>query len=78
MKTYLSILFLFCISISFSQTFDEDQGAIIEAETKSASHRIYNRAANINTGNYDVTYHKLEFTIDPSVADISGIVLTAK
>ena len=29
-----------------------------------------------NTGNYNVTYHKLELTVDPSVAFISGIVTT--
>ncbi len=49
---------------------------IIEAEAKSASNRIYNRTANLNTANYDVKYHKLEFTIDPSVASISGVVTT--
>ncbi len=76
MKSYLSILFLLFVSISFSQTFDEDQGRIIEAEAKSASNRIYNRVANLNTGNYDVRYHKLEFTVDPSVASIFGVVTT--
>ena len=76
MKSYLSLIFLLLVSISYSQTFDEDQSLIIEAEAKSASNRIYNRAANLNTGNYDVKYHKLEFTLDPGVASISGVVTT--
>ena len=76
MKSCLLILFLFFVSLTFSQTFDEEQGKIIEAEAKSASNRIYNSDANLNTGNYDVKYHKLEFTLDPSVASISGVVTT--
>lgn len=69
----LIILFPFVI---FSQTFENDQMEIIEAETKAASHRIYEARVSANTGNYDVKYHKLEFTIDPSIANISGIVTT--
>ena len=43
---------------------------------KSASNRIISSSANQNTGNYDITYHRLEFTIDPAVANISGVVTT--
>ena len=32
--------------------------------------------ANVNTGIYDVKYHRLEFTVDPSVAFIAGAVTT--
>ena len=73
-RLFLSLIVLFPFLI-FSQTFEEDQSAIIEAETKSASSRIY-YSANANTGNYDVKYHKLEFTIDPDIANISGVVTT--
>lgn len=73
-RLFFSLIILFPFVI-FSQTFEEDQMAIIEAETKSASSRIY-YSANANTGNYDVKYHKLEFTIDPSIANISGVVTT--
>ena len=75
MKYYFALISLLLSSHTFTQTFEDDQSAIIEAETKSASSRIYFRA-NANTGNYDVKYHKLEFTINPSVASISGIVTT--
>ena len=76
MKSYLLIFGLLFISVTYSQTFDKDLNSLIEAERKSASNRIYNRAANLNTGNYDVTYHQLEFTINPAVASISGVVTT--
>ncbi|MDO6621475.1 M1 family aminopeptidase [Oceanihabitans sp. 1_MG-2023] len=67
---------LLSVSFSFSQIEETDFNAIVEAEAKAASNRIYNHRVNINTGNYDVTYHKLEFTVDPSVASISGVVTT--
>lgn len=76
MKYYFLLITLLSVSFSFSQTFDEDLDTLVEAEAKSASSRIYNHRVNLNTGNYDVTYHKLEFTIDPSVASISGVVTT--
>ncbi|WP_452230695.1 MULTISPECIES: M1 family aminopeptidase [unclassified Lacinutrix] len=76
MKYYFLLITLLSIGSSFSQTFDEDLNTLVEGEAKSAYNRIYNHRVNLNTGNYDVTYHKLEFTIDPSVASISGIVTT--
>jgi aminopeptidase N len=42
---------------------------------KSAS-RLMNLQVNANTQNYDVIYHKLEFTINPSVYAITGKVTT--
>jgi len=76
MKYYFLLITLLSTSFSFSQTFDEDLNTLVEAEAKSASSRIYNHRVNLNTGNYDVTYHKLEFTMNPSVASISGVVTT--
>ncbi len=76
MKSYLLFFGLLFISVTYSQTFDKDLNSLIEAEMKSASNRIYNRTANLNTGNYDITYHQLEFTINPAVASISGVVTT--
>jgi len=48
---------------------------IAEAEAKSAATKIHFKA-NPNTTNYDITYHKLELTVDPAVAAISGKVTT--
>jgi aminopeptidase N len=42
---------------------------------KSASSTM-NLAVNPNTQNYDITYHKLEFTVDPAVYFITGKVTT--
>lgn len=73
-KTYL-LLFLFSISFSFAQKEQEELNEIVNAEMKSASN-LMAVAVNPNTLNYDVTYHKLEFTIDPAVYFISGKVTT--
>ncbi|GGG35677.1 peptidase M1 [Bizionia arctica] len=48
---------------------------IREAETKAALNKILHRV-NMNTGNYDVTYHRLELDVDPTQAFISGDVTT--
>jgi len=69
------VLFLFLTYVSFSQKLDNNLFQIIEAEAKSASKTI-NYKANVNTANYDITYHKLEWTIDPAIANISGDITT--
>ncbi len=74
MGKILLILIVFIVNFSFSQEkliFNQ----IVEAETKAASKRIVHKA-NINTSNYDISYHKLEFTVDPAVKFIDGIVMT--
>ena len=75
MQNILIILLLFIVHNSFSQEMKSTFNQIVEAEAKSASKTIHYKA-NINTANYDVTYHRLDFTIDPSVAFINGIVTT--
>lgn len=73
-KTYL-LLFLFSITFSFSQTNEKELDEIVEAEMKSASN-LMELAVNPNTLNYDVTYQKLEFTVNPAVYNIVGKVTT--
>jgi len=75
MKRILLLVFGFITVYSFGQDFNESMNSIREAEAKSALHQMLFRA-NPNTGNYNVTYHKLELTVDPSVAFISGTVTT--
>lgn len=72
MKNLYLFVFLFSAIKLFSQhtTFD-----IAEAEMKSAS-QMMTFATNPNTANYDVTYHKLELTVNPSVYFITGKVTT--
>jgi aminopeptidase N len=73
-KYYLLILFLPLLSV-FAQTTDTELDAIANAEKKSAFKKM-NLRTNPDTYNYDVTYHKLEFTIDPEVYSIAGKVTT--
>jgi aminopeptidase N len=75
MRNILLILLIFIVEIGFSQKNISDFDQILEAEAKAA-HKIINYKANINTSNYDVTYHRFDWTIDPAVAFISGIVTT--
>lgn len=51
------------------------QASIAESEMK-ANYKTSNIVANPNTANYDITYHKLEFTVNPIVVTpyISGKV----
>lgn len=73
-KTYL---LLFCLSIffAFAQNNITKTNAIAQAEMKGAS-GVMNFQANPNTANYDITYHKLEFTLNPTVKFITGKVTT--
>jgi len=70
-NTYLFV-FLFSTITLFAQ---HNISNIAEAEMKSAS-QMMTFATNPNTANYDVTYHKLEFTVNPSVFFITGKVTT--
>ncbi|EKT4546612.1 T9SS type A sorting domain-containing protein [Flavobacterium psychrophilum] len=74
-KTKLITLLLLTTVFAFSQTEKSNIASIAEAEMKSASKTI-NFAVNPNTKSYDVTYHKLEITVDPAVYFISGKVTT--
>lgn len=67
---FLQFLLLLPICI-FSQNLDTK--LIRQAEAKAASGKMF-VDRNINTNNYDLKYHRLEFTVDPAVAFISGKV----
>ncbi len=75
MKTQLLLLFLIIITSTYAQDFDETLNEVKTSEARAALNRMQYRA-NLNTGNYDVKYHRLEFTVDPSAAFISGDVTT--
>ncbi len=75
MKNYFLIFALLATTFSFAQTEEADFSRMVEAEMKAAS-GIMQFAANANTQNYDITYHKLEFTVDPANYFISGVVTT--
>ncbi len=75
-KTYL-LLLCFSLTAVFAQTNRSIKHDIAEAEMKSAS-QILDIEVNPNTLNYDITYHKLEFTVNPGATTkfISGKVTT--
>ena len=74
MKKILALLLL-TLSSAFAQTTTDTIHSIAEAEMKSASATM-NFAVNPNTLNYDITYQKLEFTVNPAVYFINGKVTT--
>ena len=73
MKNLIFFLFSFSCLVISSQEVPTAYNNIIEAEAKAA-HKIINYKANINTSNYDLTYHRLDWNIDPAIAFISGNV----
>ena len=72
--TSLFVLFL-TTSIAIAQNAFTEKRSIVNSEKKSAS-RLMNLAVNPNTLNYDVTYHKLELTVNPAISFISGKITT--
>ena len=75
MKKRTLILLLLTSVFGFSQNDKYSTERIAEAEMKSAS-KTMNLVVNPNTQNYDVTYQKLEFTVDPAIRNIAGKVTT--
>lgn len=73
MKKITFYLFLLSGIIGFSQTDETEFERMVEAEMKSAS-TLQNLAVNPNTENYDITYHELRFTVDPTDNFITGQV----
>ncbi|HNP32149.1 MAG TPA: M1 family aminopeptidase [Flavobacterium sp.] len=73
-KPYL-LLFFFSITAIFAQKNFNKTREIAQAEMKASS-GVVGFMANPNTANYDITYHKLEFTLNPTVKFITGKVTT--
>ena len=75
MKNFYTIILFFVAGMIFSQTTISERHMIAESELKASS-KLINFQANPNTANYDITYHKLEFTINPNIYFITGKVTT--
>jgi aminopeptidase N len=73
MKNYCVILALLVTFLGFSQNYQKEFDEMVAGEMKSASNMAV-VAVNPNTLNYDLTYQKLEFTVNPAVFSISGKV----
>lgn len=66
------IVKILCVLLlSFSVSYAQEMCSVAKSASKKMKFR-----ANPNTTNYDVTYHKLEFKINPAVAFIEGKVTT--
>ena len=72
-------IFLFGFLLFTSFVYSQDNLVLLEnkiaIEANSAS-KLMSVKTNPNTANYDITYHKLEFTINPAVYFISGKITT--
>ncbi|MEI7508072.1 MAG: peptidase M1, partial [Flavobacterium sp.] len=75
MKKIYLLLFLFTLTFTVAQNQPDKNNQIANIEKKSA-HKLMNITVNPNTQNYDITYHKLEFTVDPAIYAINGKVTT--
>ncbi len=78
MKFYSLWFFLLFFSFSFSQTFEEENKPnyrkdILYLEQKAAQKKR-NFRRNENTNNYDLKYHRLEWSVDPAIEFVSGNV----
>jgi len=75
-KTYLLVLLTF-VSIVFAQNKTNEFEQLVASEMRSASNHFSELAVNPNTLNYDITYHKLELTINPNVSKfVAGKITT--
>ena len=63
MKNFYLLATLLAFSVSIGQVTDVER--IAESEMKSSA-SLMSVAVNPNTQNYDVTYHKLELTVNPA------------
>lgn len=70
----VAFLFFYSISINAQEPISE-VFKIANSERRSAE-RHMNLEINSNTQNYDITYHKLEFNVDPAVYFVSGKITT--
>ena len=75
MKKLLLLLFCFYVANAVAQNEADLINKIAAVEMKNASN-LMQFAPNPNTLNYDITYHKLEFTVNPAVYFISGKITT--
>lgn len=77
MNKLYSLLLLLSIPLVFAQNKQQEFEQLVAAEMRSSSANFSEMAVNPNTLNYDITYHKLEFTINPNVAKfVSGKITT--
>ena len=75
MKNLVVAVFFFCFIVANAQDPTTETTKIAATEMKFAEKQM-NLMVNPNTQNYDITYHKLEFNVDPAVYLVSGKITT--
>ena len=70
------VAFLFFYSISINAQEPNSEVCKIANSERRSAERHMNLEINSNTQNYDITYHKLEFNVDPAVYFVSGKITT--
>ncbi len=73
-KIFIFNIFFLLSLFSYGQkvdNFENDLEQIIKSEKYAGLKKLAYKA-NKNTGNYDLNYHRLEWDVDPSKAEISG------
>ena len=75
MKNLSLLLLLISCSSLFGQALDREFEDLVQAERKGAQKRMV-FVTNPNTYNYDVTYHRLRLTVDPTELFVAGEVTT--
>ena len=77
MKYFLLYFFILFYFVSIGQNIksytEEEHNSIVVFEKRNAAKKIAFKA-NPNTANYDLKYHRLEWNVDPTKAEISGEV----
>jgi hypothetical protein len=75
MKNLSLLLLLISCSSLFGQALDREFEDLVQAERKGAQKRMA-FVTNPNTYNYDITYHRLRLSVDPTELLIAGEVTT--
>lgn len=73
-KKILFVLSVCSCAMLFAQHPDEFK-QLLKSEMSSANTTM-NYEENLSTANYDIKFHRLEFTVDPAESEIEGIVTT--
>jgi aminopeptidase N len=73
MKKYFFLTVLVCMFAANAQKSKNQTADIAQMEQKTASKKM-NLKVNPNTQNYDITYQKLQFSVNPTTYFIAGIV----
>lgn len=75
MKNLYLLLVLISSTSIFGQSLDREFEDLVQSEKKSANKRMA-LITNPNTYDYDVTYHRLQLSVDPAQQFITGEVTT--